>query len=121
MPSSSAPDLVGQVVMGRYRVVAQLATGATADVFEAEHVDQGTPVALKVLRTEHQDSEVAARFLREGKTLGLFAHPHIVELLEVGKLDDGGMVLVTELVRGVSLRTVIEVGHVDPRRALAII
>lgn len=113
-------DLVGTVVVGRYRVVAQLASGATADVYEAEHVELGTRVALKVLRAEHTDSEVAARFLREGKTLAMFRHRNVVELLEVGRLDDGDAFLATELVRGLALRTLMSGGPVDPRRALGI-
>ena len=93
-------DLVGTVVVARYRVVARLATGATGDVYEAEHVSLGTRVALKVLHAEHADSDVASRFLREGKTLGMFRHRNIVELLEVGRLDDGTLFLATELVAG---------------------
>ncbi|NVB77657.1 MAG: protein kinase [Kofleriaceae bacterium] len=113
-------DLVGTLVVGRYRVVDRLASGATADVYEAEHVELGTRVALKVLHAEHADSEVAARFLREGKTLAMFRHRNIVELLEVGRLDDGTLFLATELVRGLALRTLMSGGPVEPRRALGI-
>jgi serine/threonine protein kinase len=120
MAVANERDLVGTVAVGRYRVTARIASGATGEVYEAEHVELGTHVALKVLRPEHADSEVAARFLREGKTLGLFRHQNIVELLEVGRLDDGSLFFATELVRGVSLRTLIEVGNVAPRRALSI-
>src|SRR5688572_26993089 len=96
-------DLVGSVVVTRYRVVAKVASGATADVYDAEHVKLGSHVALKVLTNNDSSSEVAARFLREGKTLGMFRHPNIVELLEVGRLENGHLFLATELVRGSSL------------------
>ncbi|MGE5183189.1 MAG: protein kinase domain-containing protein [Acidobacteriota bacterium] len=118
---SDASDLTGTVVVERYRVIAKIASGSRAEVYEAEHVGDGTAVAIKVLRPEHQDSELAARFLREGKTLGLFKHAHIVELLEVGRLEDGSCFLVTELVRGVSLRTAMGIGNIEPPRALAIV
>ncbi|HSD91177.1 MAG TPA: protein kinase [Kofleriaceae bacterium] len=113
-------DLVGAVVVGRYRVAARVAMGSKGHVYEAEHIALGTHVALKVLAPEHADSEVAARFLREGKTLGMFRHRNIVELLEVGRLADGSLFLATELVRGVSLRSLIDGGPIEPRRALAI-
>lgn len=118
--SPEAPDLVGTVAAGRYRVVARIGRGTTRDVYEAEHVDLHTRVALRVLRAEHAESEAAARFLREGKTLGLFRHVNIVELLEVGRLDDGSLFLATELVRGPSLRELIDRGIMDQKRALLI-
>jgi serine/threonine protein kinase len=119
-------DLVGSVVVARYRVLQKVASTATADVYEAEHVSLGTHVALKILANNDASSEVAARFLREGKTLSLFRHPNIVELLEVGRLETGALFLATELVRGHSLRELLEQRAADatsplvPTRALAI-
>ena len=118
--SPDPPDLVGTVAAGRYRIISRIGRGAIRDVYEAEHVDLHTRVALKVLRAEHAESEAAARFLREGKTLGMFRHVNIVELLEVGRLEDGSLFLATELVRGPSLREVIDRGIMDQRRALLI-
>src|ERR1043165_880087 len=113
-------DLVGAVVVTRYRVIAKVASGATADIYDAEHVTLKSHVALKVLANNDASSEVAARFLREGKTLGMFRHPNIVELLEVGRLADGRLFLATELVHGLSLRQLQQKGAVGPRRALEI-
>src|SRR5438045_2040947 len=87
------------------------------DVFEATNGDQH--VAVKVLKVD--DETLSARFLREAKTMSLFAHPNIVELLEVGKLDDGKLFFATELVRGVTLRSLVEGGPVEPHRALGIV
>jgi tRNA A-37 threonylcarbamoyl transferase component Bud32 len=116
----AARDLVGSLVVTRYRVISKVAAGATADVYEAEHVKLGSHVALKVLANNDASSEVAARFLREGKTMGMFRHPNIVELLEVGRLEDGHLFLATEMVRGPSLRELIQKRSIDPRRALTI-
>jgi serine/threonine protein kinase len=113
-------DLVGSVVVTRYRVIKQVASGATADIYEAEHVNSKNHVALKVLSNNDASSEVAARFLREGKTLGMFRHPNIVELLEVGRLETGRLFLATELVRGQSLRDLIQEKSLVPRRVLTI-
>jgi serine/threonine protein kinase len=113
-------DLVGSVVVTRYRVIKKVASGATADIYEAEHVNSKNHVALKVLSNNDASSEVAARFLREGKTLGMFRHPNIVELLEVGRLETGRLFLATELVQGQSLRDLIQERALVPRRVLAI-
>ena len=113
---SEAADLVGTVVGGKYRVRSKIGTGSMGDVYEAEAGAQ--QVALKVLRVD--DEKLAARFLREAKTMSLFQHPHIVELVEVGKLDDGRLFFAAELVRGTTLRDLIQGGPLDARRALAI-
>src|SRR5678816_2672667 len=118
---SEADDLVGMIAASRYKVLARIGRGTTRDVYEAEHVSLGTKIALKVLHEQDAESEAAARFLREGKTLGLFRHPNIVELIEVGRLDDGRLFLATELVRGISLREVMDRGILDQRRALLIV
>ncbi|HUS33667.1 MAG TPA: protein kinase [Kofleriaceae bacterium] len=118
--ASAERDLVGSVVLTRYRVIAKAASGATADIYEAEHVTSKSRVALKVLANNDASSDVAARFLREGKTLGMFRHPSIVELLEVGRLEDGRLFLATEMVRGSSLRQLLARGAIEPRRALSI-
>jgi serine/threonine-protein kinase len=115
------PDLVGTVVDGRYRIVDRLGAGATGVVYEAEHVSSGVRVALKLLDGQVAGDNAAARFRREGKAMSLFHHPNIVELLDVGATPDGAVYLAVELVRGVSLRAIIEDGVVPPQRALPII
>jgi serine/threonine protein kinase len=117
-------DLVGTTVGGKYKVVSKIGTGGMGDVYEAtDGTDEGwsgtQSVALKVLRLD--DENLAARFLREAKTMSLFAHPNIVELVEVGKLEDGRLFFAAELVRGNTLRTLIDAGPVAPKRALGIV
>ncbi|MDQ3369816.1 MAG: serine/threonine protein kinase, partial [Myxococcota bacterium] len=117
--SGQATKLEGTVAGGKYQVMAQLGTGSMGVVYEAQALQGGPRVALKVLRLD--DATVAARFLREAKTMSLFQHANIVELLEVGKLDDGTLFFATELVRGSTLRDVLAAGPIDARRTLAIV
>jgi eukaryotic-like serine/threonine-protein kinase len=114
-------DLVGTVVDGRYRLVAPIGTGATGVVYEAEHTTTGVRVALKLLEPAATGENTAARFRREGKAMSLFHHRNIVELLDVGATPGGEVYLAVELVRGVSLRAVIDDGVVGPQRALPIV
>ncbi|MBA3392383.1 MAG: serine/threonine protein kinase [Deltaproteobacteria bacterium] len=115
---SAEADLVGSVAGGKYRVVGRLGAGTMGVVYEAQHVEQGHHVALKVLKVD--DKTVASRFLREAKTMSLFQHRNIIELLEVGALDDGTLYFATELVRGGTLRDALADGPLESLRALAI-
>jgi serine/threonine protein kinase len=114
--------ILDKVIGDRYRVVSAIATGSIGAVYEAEDRRGGAHVAVKVLQPETaKRPEVAARFEREAKTMSLLEHPNIVRLLDHGRLDDGKCFLVFELVRGVSLRALLDDGIVESKRALAIV
>jgi tetratricopeptide (TPR) repeat protein len=105
---------------GGYRVLSRIGSGSMGHVYEAEQLQGGRHVALKVLHKRHQ-KEFAPRFLREGKTLALLGHPNIVQLVDMGQLDDGALFLATELVAGDALRDVMDRGAIEPPRALRMI
>jgi len=107
------------MIVGQYRVESQIGSGTMGVVYEVEHLESGTRVALKVLASD--DPDVASRLVREGKAMSLFHHRNIVELVDVGSLDDGTVFVATELVRGISLRDLLADGYVDPRRGLSIV
>ena len=116
---TSDERLIGTVTAG-YRVLSRIGSGTMGHVYEAEDVNSGRHVALKVLHRNHQ-KDLAARFLREGKTLALLSHPNIVQLVDMGQLDDGALFLATELIGGDSLRVVMDRGPLEPRRALVMV
>lgn len=111
--------LIGTVSAG-YRIIGRLGSGTMGHVYKAEDTSAGRHVALKVLHKHHQ-KELAPRFLREGKTLALLSHPNIVQLVDMGQLDDGALFLATELVPGESLRELMDRGVVEQRRALRMV
>ncbi len=112
-------ELVGKVA-GGYRIIAPVGSGTMGHVYEAEDLNLARRVALKVLHKHHQ-KELAPRFLREGKTLALLSHPNIVQLVDMGQLDDGALYLATELIAGGSLRELMDRGPIEPQRALSIV
>ena len=114
--TASETALIGTVT-GGYRVLSRIGSGTMGHVYDAEDVENGKHVALKVLHKSHQ-KELTARFVREGKTLALLSHPNIVQLVDMGQLDDGTLFLATELVPGASLRPVMDQGPIEHRRAL---
>jgi len=72
-------------------------------VYEAEHVDLGKPVAVKVLLHGLEGNrEAQARFVTEGKASARIAHPHVVKVTDSGTAG-GTAFLVMELLQGESL------------------
>ncbi len=113
--------IIGAVVADRYAVRALIGQGSMGAVYEVEDTVTGNRAALKVLLPElGHDTEIATRLSREAKAMSLLGHRNIVELLDFGKASDGTLYVVTELVRGVSLRAVLDDGVVDLQRGLAI-
>ncbi len=89
--------------ISNYTVTRELGEGGVGRVFEAVHHPSGRVVAIKTLRTEHGSSASQRLLLDEAAAAAQLAHPSVVELLDVGRDDGGGMFLVMELVSGSSL------------------
>jgi eukaryotic-like serine/threonine-protein kinase len=108
--------LVGQVVAGRYRVESVLGEGGMGIVYRAVHVTLGKTVALKVLRQDMAHDEVVAqRFVQEAKALSRIQHPHVVEVHDFGRTEDGITYFVMEYLDGRSLRDAIREDALDAR------
>ncbi len=92
-------------VVGRWRVVARLASGGMGDVYRVRRADADVPwdAALKVLRAGCSGAELARRFDGEGRMLAALNHPDIVSLLDLGALEDGRPYFVMELVDGMPI------------------
>jgi len=55
-----------------------LGRGGVGEVYEAEHLEHGRRIALKVLSQGLSDATDRARFLREGQLAAAVSHPHSV-------------------------------------------
>ncbi|MDP3215872.1 MAG: serine/threonine-protein kinase, partial [Deltaproteobacteria bacterium] len=95
----------GDVLCERYRLVQRIATGGSAEVFEAEHAVTRRRVAVKVLRTDVR-GELASveRFFREASACAGIDSDHIVAVLDcdVDKATDSPFI-VMELLHGKDL------------------
>ncbi|MCG8556975.1 MAG: protein kinase [Proteobacteria bacterium] len=107
--NSSVGSWIGRVLDERYRVTELLGEGGMGAVFVAEHLKLRKQVALKLIRPDFAgNGEVAARFAREAMATARFEHPHVASAIDYGMLAEGGAYLVTQLVRGHSLRELLE-------------
>ncbi len=115
-------DIVGQVLDGRYAVRSLIGEGGMGRVYEAEHVEIGKRVAIKVLHPAYSRTpEVVQRFRREARAASKIGHPNIVDVTDSGTTSDGSVYFVMEFLEGVELATVIERdGALDTVRALNI-
>ncbi len=100
---------IGQVIDGRYRIVGVLGTGGMGSVYRAEHMTIRRPVAVKLLHKEFAEDPVfAKRFEREAFVTGRTDHPNCVNVSDFGRLEDGSLYLVMELVDGTLLADVLD-------------
>ena len=87
-----------------YRILRELGQGAMGIVYEAEHVELGRRVALKVLAPEHATSNTfMQRFRREARAMSRVSHPGLVTLHDFGQATDGRLFCAMELLEGETL------------------
>jgi eukaryotic-like serine/threonine-protein kinase len=100
-----APDRVGSVIDGRYKITEVMASGAMGAVYKAERVPVGKLVAVKFLHQSFaHDSEFQARFERETRVMAKLDHPNCVSVLDFGVWENSPY-LVMDFVDGVTLRS----------------
>lgn len=113
---------VGNTIAG-YRLEKELGRGGTAIVFRATRLRDGHTCAFKMLQTRFWASgRLHRRLLRESRILGELSHPNVVRILDAGGPPQTPPFLVTELVAGPSLATIIkQTAPVPPQRAAEIL
>src|SRR6478736_7851161 len=101
--SGETESLVGRR-LGPYEVVSPLGAGGMGVVYRARDTRLGRDVAIKVLPPDvADDPDRLARFQREARATAALSHPNVLAVFDVGT-QDGTTFMVTELVRGQTLR-----------------
>ena len=93
-----AGDSEPVVIADRYRLVALIGRGGTAEVWRAEDGALGRSVALKLVTVPTDDS--AARAGEEARLLAKLSHPSLVPVYDAGTDERDRPWVVMELVEG---------------------
>ena len=114
--------LAAGAVAGDYVVERHIGAGAMGDVYAGLHPVIGKRVAIKVLkRALASRPDAASRFLREARAVNHVDHPGVVDVFALGRLDDGRLFLVMDLLDGRSLRDRLRAGPIAPAVALRVL
>src|ERR1044071_1001889 len=90
--------------IGHYRIVSKIGAGGMGEVYLAEDIHLGRPVALKILPPDlSSDDERLRRFEQEARAASALNHPNIITIHEVGT-HDGARFIATEFIEGRTLR-----------------
>jgi eukaryotic-like serine/threonine-protein kinase len=114
----------GTVLHGRYRLAEPIAVGGQGEVWRAEDISLGRPVAVKVLRGEYSgDPEFRTRFRSEALHAAGLSHPGIAQVFDYEEGGGGSpCYLVMEYVDGESLSaTIAREAPLSPGRVLDIV
>jgi eukaryotic-like serine/threonine-protein kinase len=116
----SGIGLIGREI-GPYRIVAELGAGGMGAVYLA---DQFQPirrqVALKLIHTGMESTDLLARFRSERDLLARMNHPNIAQVLDVGQSEDGRLYFAMEYVPGVPLSEFCDRRGLDVEHRLAL-
>ncbi len=105
---------------GPYEILGPLGAGGMGEVYRARDTRLGREVALKVLPSDvASDPARRARFEQEARAAAALNHPNITGLHDVGE-ENGVAYIVSELVPGDTLATLLEEGPLPVRKLLDI-
>jgi serine/threonine-protein kinase len=114
--------VLGTVIGGRYYVRKLCGEGGMGRVYEAEHIDIGRRVALKILHPAYsQTPDLVERLRREARAASKISHPNVVDVTDSGTTADGAFFFVMEYLQGIELGELIyREKRLDIRRTLMI-
>jgi serine/threonine protein kinase len=113
--------LPGRLLEGRYRIIALLGKGGMGEVYRADDLTLGQPVALKFLPDEAaRDQSLLERFKNEVRIARRVSHPNVCRVYDVGDME-GHTFFTMEYVDGEDLASLLRrIGRLPEDKALDI-
>jgi Protein kinase domain len=120
-PPDQTNFVPGAVLAGRYRIVGLLGRGGMGEVYRADDLKLGQPVALKLLPERLAgDGAALARFHREVRVARQVSHPNVCRVFDIGEAD-GLHFLSMEYIDGEDLASLLRrIGRLPGDKALEI-
>jgi predicted Ser/Thr protein kinase len=127
-PPSSAEYLLnegrflpGRLVASRYRIIALLGRGGMGEVYRADDLTLGQPVAMKFLPDEAARNEgLLERFRNEVRMARRVSHPNVCRVYDVGEVD-GQTFFTMEYIDGEDLASLLRrIGRLPSDKAVEI-
>ncbi|MBM4783252.1 MAG: serine/threonine protein kinase [Archangiaceae bacterium] len=114
-------SLVGRQI-GRYRILEQLGQGGMSVVYKGLDTALDREVAVKVLHTHLAGKpESRKRLDREARAVARLHHPNILEVYDFSGADSADAYIVTEYIRGKTLREFISGEPLSPPEIAAMV
>jgi eukaryotic-like serine/threonine-protein kinase len=104
----------GTIIAQRYRLEAPIGFGGMGTVWRAHNELLDSPVAIKLLSSTVHRSGSSERLLLEAKAAACVHHPAIIRVYDFGLTEHGDPFLAMELLKGESLRDLLEREDVMP-------
>ncbi len=120
--AAGADGIIGTFIDGKYLIKRLIGEGGMGLVYEAEHVEIGRRVAVKVLHAMFtRQTEVVARFRSEARAATRIGHPHIIDVFDSGTTVEGAVYFVMEHLQGHDLSQLVEeTGPLPAQRSITI-
>src|SRR5262245_31143149 len=116
--TEGSPFEPGAIFAGRYRLLARLGHDRTGELWRAEDLVLGTPIAVKLLPVT--SPEARERMLEEVRLARQITHPAVCRVFDVGE-SGSSLFFTMELVQGEDLNTVLRrVGRLPAEKVIDI-
>jgi hypothetical protein len=109
--------------LGGFRLIAPLGKGGMGEVWRGERIQSGVTqrVAVKLLRADRHNADLARRFLDEQQIVAQLSHPNIVRLIGMGQMSEGTPWLAMDLIHGEPLLTYCDRGGLTVRQRVQLL
>jgi eukaryotic-like serine/threonine-protein kinase len=115
---------VGTTLDGRFRINRMIARGGMGKIYEAEQIQLGRRIALKVMDlgyAEELDPDFQKRFFLEASTCAALSHPNTIRIFDYGHSDDETYYIAMEFIVGMTLLEAIDqAAPLEPLRVIHI-
>ena len=105
VPVKTVSSLAAPESIGRYRLLDRLGEGGMGMVYLAEQRDPYRKVALKIIRSGMDGTQILNRFAAEHQALAMMNHPNVASVFDSGLAADGRPFFAMEYIAGKDIKS----------------